>query len=102
MQKMLQQKIRELKSLPEGSLVKKNGCYYHYLNGHETGISKNKELIKQLARKRFLENEVKIIRNNLDLQRKFTDKYTELDIKNIIASMPKSYHELPMEYFTGK
>lgn len=102
MQKMLQHKIRELKSLPEGSLVKKNGCYYHYLNGHETGISKNKELIKQLARKRFLENEVKIIRNNLELQQKITDKYTELDIKNIVASMPKSYHELPMEYFTGK
>ena len=102
MNKILQQKIRELKKLPEGSLVKKNGCYYHYLNGHEKGISKNKELIKQLARKRFLENEIKIMKINQELQKKFSKKYEVLNAKSIIASMPKSYHELPIEFFSGK
>lgn len=102
MQKILQQKKRELNTLPEGSLVKKGSSYYHYILGHETGISRDKELIKRLARKRFLENEIKIISNNLELQMKFKNKYQPLDVREIISSMPKSYQGLPMEYFIGK
>ena len=102
MKKLLQRKKRELKSLPEGSLIKKNGSYYHYANGRETGISKNKELIRKLARKRFLKNEIAIISKNLKLQSNYKKKYTALDANDIIASMPKSYQGLPMEYFIGK
>lgn len=102
MQKALQRKKRELKALPEGSLVKKNGCYYHYCKGHEAGISKNKELIKKLARKRFLEKEIEIISKNQELQKRYKNKYEALNIKHILASMPKSYQELPLEFFVGK
>lgn len=102
MEKALLRKKRELKSLPEGSLTKKNGCYYHYLNGHEAGISKNKELIWQLARKRFLEKEIEIITHNMELQRRYNEKYKAPSIEEIIASMPKAYRELPVKYFSSK
>lgn len=102
MQEILQQKKKELESLPRGSLIRKNGCYYNYINGHEIGISKNKELIRKLARKRFLEKEIAIICHNMELQKNYNEKYKALDFYQIIASMPKSYQELPLEFFSGK
>lgn len=102
MQEILQQKKKELESLPRGSLIRKNGCYYNYINGHEIGISKNKELIRKLARKRFLEKEIAIICHNMELQKNYNEKYKALDFYQIIASMPKSYQELPLEFFRAK
>ena len=48
----LAKKKKELAHLPEGILVSRNGCFYHRIDGKDVGISKEHDLIKQLARKR--------------------------------------------------
>ena len=57
-------KKKELLKLPTGYLVLRNGCYYHRVNGKDTGITKNKLLIRKLARKQYLEKEIPILEKN--------------------------------------
>lgn len=90
---------QELAKLPEGYLVYRNGCYYHRINGKETGISKNTVLIRKLARKHFLQKEIPIIENNEKLLKKCADNYMPIVPQKIIEKMSKAYRSLPHDYF---
>jgi hypothetical protein len=77
-------KKEELEQLPEGRLVKKREFYYHVIGKKEIGITNNTELIRQLARKKFLLEQKKDISKTP---------------KDIIKSLPNSYQNLPQSFF---
>lgn len=74
----------ELELLPAGRLTKKRGFYYHVVGKKEIGITKNKALIQQLARKKLLLE-----------QKKDINKMPE----DIIRTLPNSYRDLPKHFF---
>lgn len=92
-------KKRELSKLPDGYLVMRNGCYYHRLNGKDTGISKNKVLIRKLARKQYLQKEILILEKNEKLLRAYNEGYKAINPHEIIGQMSGVYKTLPTEYF---
>ena len=75
---------KELEQLPSGYLVKKRKFLYHKIGKKEVGITNDKELIRQLARKKFLLE-----------QRKDITKTP----KEIINILPNSYKDLPLSFF---
>lgn len=97
----LAKKKKELAHLPEGNLVIRNGCYYHRIDGKDVGISKDHNLIEQLARKRYLQMEIPIMEKNLSMISEFNTKYETLNPEKIIEKMPKAYQKLPKRYFFG-
>lgn len=95
---MEQQKIiEELKKLPPGQLIKRKSFYYHYITREEQiGITKNPELIRKLARKKYL-----LVRK-AQLESNFSKPLCKFDYstsKDIIASLPNAYKDLPESYF---
>lgn len=101
MKNIISLKKKELSSLPHGYLIMRNGCFYHRSNGKDIGISKKLDLIKKLARKRFLQMEIPILEKNEQLIKEFKDKYEAVTPKAIIEKMSKAYHKLPINYFLG-
>lgn len=98
---MLHRQKKELNSMPEGELGMRVGRsknssiqYRHYKDGKSFGITKNHELVKKLARKKFLETSIKNIENNYIHLKAFIDKYEEVDEVHIIDSFPPHYSKL--------
>jgi len=102
----------ELESLPSGSLIKmKNNAYGHKINGKITGITNNHEMIRNLARKKFITVLIKRIEHNLDILKKnltqlpeiaqslSNENFKSLHPRDIIKSLPKSYQGLSESYF---
>ena len=102
----------ELKSLPDGSLVKtKSASYYHKINEKFIGITNNPEMINKLARKKFVMTFIKNAQDNMRLMKKsltlFPGKTPALDTKklkslhprDIIKSLSKSYQGLSESSF---
>lgn len=90
---------KELSKLPDGYLVIRNGCYYHRINGKDFGITKDKALIRKLARKQYLQMEIPILERNEELLKKCDKEYITINPRDIIKSMSKAYSSLPTEYF---
>jgi len=82
---------QELNSLPMGTLRKQGYRYLHAINGTRKGITKNRAMIKALARKKILEVRKKQIQQH--------NGEASSSIKELIALLPKMYQELPIEYF---
>lgn len=104
---ILKELYLELESLPKGSLVKiKENIYAHKLDGKYFGITKNTEMIYNLARKKFIITFIKRIEGNLKLVKKnltyFPKKSQEINVKtfhslhphDIIKLLPRSYRDL--------
>lgn len=98
---IIKQKKKELQTLPEGTLVRKNGCYYHRLDGKEKGISKNKYLICGLARRRYLQEEILLLEKQQELSDWYQAQYPSISPSQLITSLPPSYQNLPRSYFLG-
>lgn len=75
---------QEIKHLPAGYLVKKRKYFYQIIGVKEKGITNNINLIKQLARKRFLIE-----------QKKDITKTPE----DVINNLPSTYQNLPYSFF---
>jgi predicted GIY-YIG superfamily endonuclease len=90
---------RELKSLPEGYLSRKDGYYYHGINGNAKGITKDLLLIGQLARKAYLKRRLKYLEVNLVAYEGFSSKCNCLSPEEIIKSLSRTYQQLPVCYF---
>ncbi len=95
------EKKAELNALPKGSLILKKGCYYHKYRQKETGITRNRELISALARRRYLQKEISILEENRDLADWYDAHYVPIIPSELIASFPSSYQGLPIYSFLG-
>jgi len=102
----------ELESLPDGSLTKeKDVAYRHKVNGKTRGITNDREMIRKLARKKFITMLIKRIEYNLGLMKKSitppfekaqslgSNKFKSLHPRDIIKSLPKSYQGLSESWF---
>ena len=104
---LLERCRKEFDSLPEGNLSsrKKDGrnFYVHeYKSDDSTGrcrrhIGEDSDLIRQLARKKYLEKFIP----QADRRRKFLAGHSDVDPAQIIDSMKGVYSTLPEEYFFG-
>ena len=91
----------------KGSLLRsqRNGKRMYQRDYIENGrrkretITEESQILKNLARKEYLRNEEKLLRENLRLLNMIKDKYVEIEPANIISMMRSSYKELPAEYF---
>jgi len=87
---------KELIQLPEGQLYIKNKFYYRRYKGKEKGITRNVELICQLARCEYVESRRKQLENNLNQS---ISKFDYRTPRQLIATLPKAYQRLPESYF---
>lgn len=91
----------EMKKLPAGKLGMRVGegtdgkvQYCCYLDGKRKGITGRPELVDALVRKRYLEESLSVIRENIRWLKKLTDKYRDIDRRSIIEKLPDRYAEL--------
>ena len=101
------QKIRsELKSLPPGRLealqMKNRTYYYQRGQSKRRGITRNPELVRKLARKRYLMEERKIIQNNLAQIKKTLSVCESYSLDAILQRIPHRVRQLPRQYFYKK
>jgi len=90
---------KELLKLPAGSLIIRGTRYYHATNGEEIGITKNKELIKLLSRKKTLLAFKKRLEQNISVITKSQSKLVSTSYKEIISTLPATFQKLPNSYF---
>lgn len=96
---LLESMIKELNSLPAGALVKRGTLYTHRKNGTEVGITKNTERLQQLCRQKLLFTLEKQLKNNIPVLEQAAKKCNFPSFKEIIASLSKTYQNLPISYF---
>lgn len=99
----LKQIRKELKSMPPGRIetLRQNGrvYYYHKSQTGRKGITKNKELLRKLARKRYLLEEHKILQFNLIEIKRAVEKYQSCRRELIMRKIPENIRRLPKQYF---
>ncbi len=102
---------KSLSRAPEGSLyISVDGQYLKYRwrtneNGvmRERSIGKEGELIRRLARKRYLQEELSRIKSNIALLEKACSKSVSLEPDEIVKALPKGLGYLDRELFvTGR
>ena len=107
---MLKNYTKERESYADGSLsccknTGKDTFYHTYTESGRyvrTSISRNPAMIKELARKEYLEQAIKALNNNIKVLMRAGEGIQPLDLANLKASMPKAYGKLPDEYFRGE
>ena len=107
---MLKNYTKELESYANGSLAccKNTGKDTFYRTYTESGryirtsISRNPEMIKELARKEYLEQAIKALNNNIKVLTRAGEGLRPLDLASLRASMTKAYGKLPDDYFHGE
>lgn len=87
--KELQDLEHELAKLPNGYLVRRGKAYYHKVSDKETGITKQPDKIKQLARKKY------VLARMAQLQ----GVNEQLSAPKLIATLGGAYRDLPQDYF---
>jgi len=90
---------KELKTLPDGHLVRQRSFYYHMTGKVQLGITKNKQRIRQLARKAYLLRRLRHLEVNYSLLTGLTWRYMPEDPLHIIRLLPSVYQTLPVSYF---
>ena len=90
---------KELELLPEGRLSKKGSFYYQVTKEKKTGITKNKKIIRELCRKRYLQTRKKLLNNNILATSTALKKIENTASGEIIDSFPSTYKQLSRDYF---
>ena len=90
---------KELKTLPDGHLVRQRSFYYHMTGKVQKGITKNNFRIRQLARKAYLSRRLRHLEMNYSLLTGITWRYMPEDPVQIIRLLPSAYQTLPVSYF---
>ncbi len=97
---------RELKTLPPGRLeaLQQHGRIYYYQNtqAKRRGITRKPELVRQLARKRYLLEERKVLQHNLKEIERVMDRCECCGVKGILQRLPGWSGQLPRQYFYKK
>lgn len=97
----------QLSSSVDGTLLKgqRNGKVMYQWDCRRGGtrtresVTDNPQMLNELARKEYLRQEEKIIRNDLRLLNMIKDRYVELSPDNILREISGRYKDLPMEFF---
>ena len=101
----------ELTGSPEGFLtreVKSCGTYYSRQlpprgfrkKKKRVGITKDKDMIHRLARKRYLKESLSLARRNLQILQEASAAYVPRDPASLRAALRGPYADLPLEMFT--
>ena len=99
--------MKELQNLPPGKLLSANTHGYTQfrvstkIDGKykRKSITRQKNLIRSLARAEFLRKEIDNIEQIINLLRMAIDQMHDIDPNTIIASMTRAYRTLPLDYF---
>ncbi|MEF9921618.1 MAG: hypothetical protein RR769_01790 [Anaerovoracaceae bacterium] len=104
---LFEQELEQLKTmnLPSGNLIKRDTRRGHYylvcrkkINGHHVAteqlIIEEHPLIENLARQKYLEKMVKIMRENISCQQKMLKSYVSPLANDVIPSLGKTYKEI--------
>lgn len=107
-----QRYLRELETLPEGRLYcvhESNGRtrYYHSIlddldERKLKGVGRNPTLKRELARKAYVTQAIKILDKDMSLLSRFITRWQPCSTQDIIASLPKSLRDIPAEEFLSK
>ncbi len=97
----------ELRRLPDGKLmISSNGdrlSYFDiggdYSRVHPKGIGRNAETVYKLARKAFLQEQLKRVETNIAILETAIAGSMGLDTKDVLAAMPKHFERLDAERF---
>lgn len=96
----------QMKSLPPGELLfaRKHQKYYCVQKIGETrcGISKEPELVRELALKRYLRAEREALQGNLQLLEKVLESCQDTTFDAIMQKLPPGFRQLPNEYYRQK
>ena len=98
---------KELKKLPPGRLIiREDGKHINYLHMYKEeehvvrrGVTKNQEMIRLLARKKYLQESLAMLEKDIPLLEKLAQKHLAPVPGNIISRLPKAYHQLTPEDF---
>lgn len=108
----LKMQEKELRRMPPGHLyVREQNGRVQFMHettvkcGVETkervrrGITKNQYLVRQLARKKYLENSVKLLSEEIARLENFMRSSIPPDVPTVLSMLPKAYRHLPEEMF---
>ena len=105
-EKRLQDIRLQMKSLPPGDLLfaRKNQKYYcvQKIRDQRCGITGDRELVQNLALKRYLEKERDLLQKNLILLNKVLDSCENTDFETIMQKLPPGFRQLPRNYYRVK
>ena len=99
---------RELAACPKGRLhcvhrtTGRHNYYHVYEQDGKTfrkGITKNRSLLRDLARKEYLIQLMSPLHQDISLLAKTRDRYQSLLPKDILAKLPRAYKTLPESFF---
>jgi len=90
---------RELKTLPEGYLVARGSQYYVKAGDVQKGVTKDLQMVRQLARKAYLLRRLKHLEGNFSLNKILLRRYKTENHQEIIRGLPSFYRVLPVSYF---
>ena len=90
---------KELKTLPAGYLVKRGAHYYVKAGSVQKGITKDQQIVMQLARKAYLLRRLEHLEWNYSLAEKHAERYKTEDPREIIQGLSSFYRILPDNYF---
>ena len=104
----LQKVTKELEAAPEGHLHQvrgPKGIEFKQATIDENGerrrisIQNNPVLMKQLARKEYLQTEARILEEDLNILHRALQRYTEPDAQTILQNLPQRFRNLPEDWF---
>ena len=90
---------QELKTLPDGYLVKRGSYYYEKAGDVQKGITKDPQKVGQLARKAYLLKRLRHIEWNFSVVKKQSQRLKTENPTEIIRGLPSFYHTLPVHYY---
>jgi len=73
--------------------------FKRYPNKKELDITKDKELIRSLCRKKYLQTRKQQIETNIPIISDYVGKLDRTTPKEMIRSLPADYQDLPLSYF---
>ncbi|MCL2559628.1 MAG: hypothetical protein FWE07_04005 [Turicibacter sp.] len=97
--KLLENLEKERASLPPGHLIIRGTRYYQRIDGHDRGITRQPKKVQQLARARYIDTLIKIIKNVLNTTPHKIKDFKFPTHQEIINKLPKTFSKLPDDYF---
>lgn len=108
--KLIEECALEIKELPEGYLgvcFEGKGCistetlihYHPEKGGKRSRIEVDSDIAKQLARKKYLEQEMKMLEKNMNVLKRISGNYTTPSKQEILNTMNRVYSKLPAELY---
>lgn len=92
---------KELRKLPSGTLscVMRDGkrTFFQVEKADNKrirkSINKNEKKIEDLAKKMYLETEIKMLKSSIEAAKLFLDSYEEVSVDNILRKIPETIHD---------